>query len=469
MNINYTIDRICRESTDLSPDEIEEIKVSAHVLPAMARLFDADAFIDCQLKDGTGDSIVVAEAKPVDSESSYKHTVVGLVATKEKEPAVYRTFDLSVTTKFMKAITQEDARVVQTVDPIIYGDRTIGVFIIEQRMEHVITGNAPQQDADEALMFQDIFSVENEDSDELNVADTIEEGLLFIDSNNRVVFRNKVAASIYSRLGFIEDIAGQNYERISLSKVSGLTESSIIQKVKVGSYHFSIKTIRINRKDISYLVIISDITAEAIQEKELVLKSVAFNEMHHRIKNNLQTIVSLLHLQRNRAESDETKKALTDTISRLLAISSTHEILLATDMDKIKLNDMMTSLKENTLRYYQSDDFSLEIECYGGDFDIEFDRASALSLVLSELIQNSIKYAFKGRNHGKIEMMSINSRNDEIRIVYLDNGSGFDSEKARPGSMGWMIVDSMVKEKLDGHVMVDSGNKGTKITIVFPL
>ena len=174
MNINNTIDKLCREYTDLVDEEIEEIQASARVLPAMARLFDADAFIDCQINDGTGDSIVVAEAKPVDNESSYRRPVVGLVATKEKEPAVFRTFNLSVNTKFMKAITQEDVMVVQTVEPIMHKNRIIGVFIIEQRMERVVIKGGNEPEKIDGSAFENVFT-ESESNDDLNVADTIEE------------------------------------------------------------------------------------------------------------------------------------------------------------------------------------------------------------------------------------------------------------------------------------------------------
>ena len=98
--------------TGLCDDEIQVIKDAAKSLPAIASMFNADAFIDCQMNDGSGDAIVVYEAKPIDSPSSYEKTVVGLVASKEKEPAVHRTFQLSVPTKFMKAVTQENAHAV---------------------------------------------------------------------------------------------------------------------------------------------------------------------------------------------------------------------------------------------------------------------------------------------------------------------------------------------------------------------
>lgn len=459
------IEKLCKEYTDLNQNEIKTIQNAALSLGAMANMFDADAFIDCPLKDGSGDSIVVAEAKPINNPSSYKRTVVGLVATKEKEPAVYRTFNLSVPTKFMKATTQENAHVVQTVEPIYCMDRVVGVFIIEQRMERITVKNKAARIPEKESSIANLLMEE----DGTKFVDTIEEGILFVDRNHNVVFRNKAAAKICKRMGFISEVLGRKYQDICIVKdhLDSNFDKVSVHEVRLGNYFFNVKTVPVDRKDISYMVLMNDITSKKLQEQELILKSVAFKEMHHRVKNNLQTIAALLRLQRNNVDSEAAVQALNDTISRILAISSTHEILVETDMEDIKLNDIVASLKDNSILYYGRDDFKLDVEYYGGDFDIKFEKAVALALILNELMQNSIKYAFGGRNSGKIVLMTFQRRADDIELVFMDDGCGFDVEKIKSGSMGWKIINSMVKEKLKGHVSVKSGNCGTKVKIIF--
>ena len=107
---------LCKKYTDLTEEEIATIQGMSAVLQPLANLEDADIFIDCPSWDG--DAIVVAEAKPSYVPSSYKKTVVGLLARKENEPAVARTFRLGVATKQMKAVTQENGRTIQSVEPI---------------------------------------------------------------------------------------------------------------------------------------------------------------------------------------------------------------------------------------------------------------------------------------------------------------------------------------------------------------
>lgn len=127
------IERLCKQFTDLTDEEIGIIKGMSAVLQPLANLEDADIFVDCPAADG--DAIVVAEAKPQSVPSSYKKTVVGLLAKPENEPAVARTFKLGVATKQMKAVTQERTHVIQSVEPIKNGERVIGVLIREKRAD----------------------------------------------------------------------------------------------------------------------------------------------------------------------------------------------------------------------------------------------------------------------------------------------------------------------------------------------
>ena len=459
------IEELCKEYTDLKDDEIACVERAAESLPAMANMFNADAFIDCPMCDGSGDSIVVAEAKPVDNISSYKRPVVGLVATKEKEPAVNRTFSLGVPTKFMKATTQEDAHVVQTVEPITCSDRVVGVFIIEQRMEYAKTGTGVvrvprEEDEFDSILLDDMGS---------KLIDNIELGMIFIDKDNKVMFRNRAAANIYKRLGFVKEIEGLDYKEIALVKLADTDGNSdaTSQETKLGNFYFDVRTAHVGRDDISYIVTISDVTASTLQRQELVLKSVAFKEMHHRVKNNLQTIVSLLRLQRNSLESDDAVQALNNTISRIMAIAATHEILIETDMEDVRLNDIVASIKDNLLKYYGRDDFILRVEYHGGDFNVKFEKAAAVALILNELMQNSIKYAFPGRKEGKIVIMTLRRRSESDELIFIDDGCGFDVRKTNSGSMGWSIIRSMVREKLKGHITVKSDGLGTKVRIIF--
>ena len=206
---------LCKKYTDLTEEEIATIQGMSAVLQPLANLEDADIFIDCPSWDG--DAIVVAEAKPSYVPSSYKKTVVGLLARKENEPAVARTFRLGVATKQMKAVTQENGRTIQSVEPIknTAGDRVIGVLIREQRVDE-------QRQISERLHFseQSYEQIANALSHMVGsnnwLTECIDEALLMVDRTGVVAFRNSLARDLYRQLGYIEDPLGQVYENVRL-------------------------------------------------------------------------------------------------------------------------------------------------------------------------------------------------------------------------------------------------------------
>ena len=128
--MEHTIEKLCRQYTDLNDEEINVIQMMAKTLQPLANMEAANMFIDCRCKEG--DAIVVAEAKPEEAPSAYKSSGVGMLAKAENEPAVARTFNLGIATKFMQARTQEDNYTIQSVEPILFNSRIIGVLIREK-------------------------------------------------------------------------------------------------------------------------------------------------------------------------------------------------------------------------------------------------------------------------------------------------------------------------------------------------
>lgn len=187
MNVIWSL---CRKYTDLSDEEIRIIEHMSETLQPLANLEGADIFIDCPGRDGN--AIVVAEAKPECVPSSYKNTVVGLLAKPENEPAVARTFRLGVGTKQMKAVTQENGSTIQSVEPIRNGSHIIGVLILEKRVDE-------QRQVSERIhfsqqSFETIAHALAQMVPENNwLTECIDEALLMVDRSGIVTFRNSLA------------------------------------------------------------------------------------------------------------------------------------------------------------------------------------------------------------------------------------------------------------------------------------
>lgn len=458
---------LCKQYTSLTDEEIAIIKSTSAALQPMANLEDADIFIDCPTLDG--DAIVVAEAKPQNIPSSYKKTVVGLLAKPENEPAVARTLQLGVATKQMKAVTQESTHVIQSVEAIRHGERVIGVLIIEKHADE-------QQRISERLHFLEqsfarMAKVITHMTDENNwLPECIDEALILINNAGVVTFRNSIARELYTKLGYVDDILGQKYENIRLmgtisSEYDAAEGYSAVETI-VGQYSLSIKCIGIQSDDIAFAIIIRDVTFVREQEKQLILKSVAIKEMHHRVKNNLQTIASLLRLQIRRSGNEMTQRVLTESMNRILSIAATHELLAQSGVDQVMIGEVIVNIKNNAVRYFAQPHLELSISLEGDDFKVDSDIATSVALVINELLQNSLKYAFVGREKGSIRIVVAGGELYSC-IAVIDDGCGFDTDKINNDRLGLSIVQTLVKDKLRGKLVIDSNEKGTYVSFDF--
>ena len=461
-----TIYKLCKEYTDLTEQEIVSIQGMSAVLQPIANLEDADIFVDCPCRD-SNNAIVVAEAKPDGVPSSYKKTVVGLLAKPDYEPAVARSLSLGVATKQMKAITQENTHVIQSVEPIKNGNRVIGVLIREKRVDEKRPTSERLHFSEEG--YERIANVlSHMSADSRWLTECIDEALILVDKNGIVTYRNTLARNLYKKLGYMHDPLGANFEYFRLIPPPADKEeygnfSSV--ETMVGKYYLDVKRVAMSSPDVDYAVIIRDITWKKENEKQLVLKSVAIKEMHHRVKNNLQTIASLLRLQARRTDNKETRRVLAESMNRILSIATTHELLAKSGVDEVNLSEVIYTIKNSTQRYFAKPGFAITVKYEGENLMVDSDVATAVALIITELLQNSLKYAYDEQDEGQVLISLIpGDINSTLRVE--DDGCGFDVENTSQ-SLGMSIVTSLVKDKLRGNLHIESGPGGTRVTFDF--
>lgn len=461
-----SIYKLCKKHTDLSDNEISAIQSLAIVLQPIANLEDADIFIDCPCSDGKN-AIVVAEAKPERGISLYKKTVVGLLAKPENEPAVARSLSLGVATKQMKALSQEEVDVIQTVEPIKSENRVIGVLICEKQVGDSNSSLSRIQFSENGYLTIANF-LSHVNSERSWLAECIDEALLIVDDKGIITYRNEHALELYKKLGYIEDPLGANYEYFSLIQPEDDDEAygkySSIETV-VGKYCLVLKRATMHLPDMEFAVIIRDITWKKEHEKQLVLKSVAIKEMHHRVKNNLQIIASLLRLQARRTENEDTRRVLEESMNRILSIATTHELLAKSGVDMVDLKDVISTIKNSTLRFFTRPGFAVGVNFEESSLMVDSDVATTVALIITELLQNSLKYAFTGRSEGLVRII-LTPGELCSKIQVIDDGCGFDVENTTH-SLGMSIVTSLVKDKLRGSLLIESGPSGTAVTFDF--
>ena len=194
-------------------------------------------------------------------------------------------------------------------------------------------------------------------------------------------------------------------------------------------------------------------------------KTVLISEVHHRVKNNLQIILSLLNLQKN--EPDSIEDALNATINRIRAMSEVHEQLYnSDDFAQISMYDYLDSLIRNMSGF--SADTSIMMVSGDNDMMVPLGTAIPLGLIINELISNSLKYAFPVGS-GRIEVEILENKGEYSRIRVKDNGGGGHSidDLRKSSTLGFHIVESLIGQ-INGEINIVTEN-GLSITVSIPL
>ncbi|MDD4126948.1 MAG: histidine kinase dimerization/phosphoacceptor domain -containing protein [Methanomicrobium sp.] len=222
------------------------------------------------------------------------------------------------------------------------------------------------------------------------------------------------------------------------------------------------------------MIALLDITDNVIAEKRIKLslkeKEMLLKEVHHRVKNNLQIIVSILKLQLNRTHDPETRETLKDCQNRVYSMSLVHEKMYRSEsFATINIKEYLESLSKDVLMGYSDILGRVKVEVTSEkDLSFDLDTIVPCALITSELLTNSLKYAFPNGRLGHISI-DISGKTPPYRFVYKDDGIGmpadFDSENTN--TLGVKIVRSLVKQ-LRGDLKINS-NAGIEIIITFPI
>ncbi len=201
---------------------------------------------------------------------------------------------------------------------------------------------------------------------------------------------------------------------------------------------------------------------ESLKEKEVLLQ-----EVHHRVKNNLQVISSILSLQSSYVSDERTKELLKESQQRIKSMSFIHETLYrTTDFSSIDFRGYLQALASNLFQSYQTGQAEVKLVTKLDPVNLSIDQSVPCGLIVNELISNALKYAFRGRKKGKITL-EIRERKGQVTLRVADDGIGLpaDFQFAEQDSLGIQLVYTLT-EQLDGTLDVRSV-KGTAITITF--
>ncbi len=207
--------------------------------------------------------------------------------------------------------------------------------------------------------------------------------------------------------------------------------------------------------DRALLASIAHHAAVALEHGRAVMRGVLAQEIHHRVKNNLQTVASLLRLQARNDETIDPRKALEDSVNRILAIAAVHEVLTERRDDDVELGELLERLRAMLVQGLGD---AKHVEAELATISLAGSRATALALVFSELLQNALEHG------GTTVRVELAQRNGDVVLSIADDGPGLTGEAS---GTGLSIVRALVRDELGGSLSFEH-DRGLRAEVVFP-
>ncbi len=200
------------------------------------------------------------------------------------------------------------------------------------------------------------------------------------------------------------------------------------------------------------------------ERRALETSSTLLKEVHHRIKNNLQTVAGLLNMQRRRIDQIGAEQALEESVNRIMSIAIVHETLSQADVGVVDLGEMLGRVAQLTAK-----DADLVIDLTGERLVMPSREATFLALVVNELVQNAMEHGLGPEGRGTIRITGLRT-DHHLHLTVEDDGKGLPEgfDPRASGNLGLEIVDSLITEELRGTFEIEGLETGTAARFVVP-
>ncbi len=463
--------QLCRTHTRLEEDEIRFLEDLADQLPFVAELTNNDIFIDA-LTGNRVDAIVLAWARP-NSRSLYGHSVVGEIAYATREPAVYQCFSSGEMVRNVRGVSQEGVPIDQTVVPLRGASgRVVGVLI----MERDITDEIRQEERVEFLS----ETAERLSSTLMSLSMTgftweewLGNGIFVLDKKGTITYANKNAARLYRQYYGKEALSGDLMSDLLFDSLSNLlADLSNPRQYDFGdkSYLFQAHPLVAYGEVSGCVISLQDVTELRRKERQLSAQTAIIREIHHRVKNNLQNVVALLRLQMSRSESELVQAEFHACINRILSIARVHDVFASQRWDSLDLLELADYVLTRLIEAYVLPDQHIKKSVHGKSVRLPASQAVPMSLVLNELITNSLKHGIKTAPVGEISIL-VEQSDNTVHIIVSDSGQGFDSVDLNnlDGHFGLYVVNLLICEQLEGKLSIEHGGESTVAKVSFQM
>jgi two-component sensor histidine kinase len=466
------LEELCARAGGISQSEVDHFHRLVAVWQMLADLAFADLLLLAPLKDDPDKNLLsLAQIRPLTAQTLYPDDHVGTALLAEYAPEALRALKTGRVHK-----GRVDSRGVhKAAIPVIVGDRVPAVILREgmpfggRRVSGLEEAYQTCAEALFQMILEGSFPYEGQETWE---PPHVGEGIMVVASTGEISFASPNAVAASRRLGVYRTLVGMRVDEL----MGGPSLWSAIEtgtpyetEIEVGGEVVSRRVVPFRQKgqNAGALILVQDVTELRRRDRMLLYKDAVIREIHHRVKNNLQTIASLLRLQSRRLDSEEAKNALAESVTRIRTIAFVHETLSQASSDLVEFTDVIRGLLRMLEEGLGLADRGVKTEVRGDVSDLPAAVATPLSLVITELVQNAAEHAFPGAG-GNIRV-SLDSKGGALHLEVEDDGIGIASDFSLDGAgLGLQIVHRLVSDELHGKIDLHRDG-GTRVDIEVPL
>jgi two-component sensor histidine kinase len=483
----------------LSVGDQEKLAEIALNMPFVSDVSRSDLLLYVRCSDTT--AMVVAHARPHSIMPVYSEPLVGRQVSAEDEEAVFSALRLGFRARGSRRLIVGGAPVIQQVWAVPGGEgKVIAALDVEANMVADVRQRSRSRVFQRAVIALQRMLLNGE----LGGADRLSpfrehDGILVVDGQQVIQYASGIATELYRRLGYQDSLVGRHLGSLETGDqamfgwvtddlwcheqefeeqpyLRGDRQLIWIRKaVPLTTYMGGRRWWRprqwFSLRQVGVLMTIHDATDERQSERERKIQAAMVQEIHHRVKNNLQTVAALLRMQMRRCKDEEARIALKDSVGRILSIAVVHEYLSRAERQTINIRDVAQRIIQETEQGVLSPDKQIDITLEASNnLYLPARQATACALVLNELVQNALEHGYVDRSDGEIEI-SLVDNGDEIGIAVADDGEGLpaDFDLEQTGSLGLQIIKTLAHDDLQGEFTIrEEGSGGVRATIRFP-
>ncbi len=507
----------------LTANDIALLERVERGLPITADISRADILVCCRLSDAR--ALVISHVAPCSLSSLYAETAEGRMLSQEDHPLILRTLTSGSGGRQQREVVRNGAPIIQDVYPILNEDQAvIAAFVVETNMLAYERQRRRNRYFQRALPGLQEMCLRGE----IHAAETLSrfglyDGIYLVDHDRRIRYMSGNANNLFRTAGIMADPEGAPISMLEEADTE-LVEDALHTKQCLEVRHeapdgriWVRKAVPLRMSPADWLqlwaslpmmpwygpfqrkqnaidavlILVHNATENVQKQRELNVKSAIIQEVHHRVKNNLQNIAAILRIQARRCESEEAKQHLTDAVNRVLSMSVIHEFLSQDEHRPINFRDVCQRIANQVAQVSSNPEQEIHIQVSGPNIRLPASQATPATMAVNELLLNAVEHGLRDRRQGSIQI-KLTDLGDAVELLVEDDGIGLpaDFEDKPRNSLGLQIVHTLVTDDLKGKLRLETivptpdstvdapivgdatlahGDKlGTRVTVIFP-